>query len=489
MEIVLSAFLGEITQRSISFLIERFSREASSASPSSDENLHRKLLRVRIIVEEAESRQIRNFAMLEQLKVLRAGMYRGYYMLDNYKYQAYKNYDHGVSHSFALSKFNPAKRMQLCGGSSNRGQNEMQQMTDYLHMIIMDASEFLKVLEGCPPLYRRPYSTYLVLEKCMFARHVEMEHIINFLMQKGSPETEDFDVMPIVGPAKAGKSTLIEHLCNDERVRTAFSLIVFLTEGDLCERLTFIGDGGTIKHRSYGLDTNGRVLIIIRVNGDISEDIWTSILLASKRYAANDSKIIICSRSGKIARFGTTSILKVEYLTPQAYWYFFKTLAFGSTDPKEDPELASMAMEIAMGLNSSFIAGNAMTRILRANFNAQFWRTVQSCVKELNQGSCSIFGSQPVGPPGQNSRHLRILNDSNEYCSVFNYYQIVSSHDEAPLTTFQEVWLGSAAPDGKFDVLAWVSSIPPFYSYTCSCEIHKVPKSDIQKRHILKSHH
>uniref|UniRef100_K3ZCT9 Rx N-terminal domain-containing protein n=1 Tax=Setaria italica TaxID=4555 RepID=K3ZCT9_SETIT len=79
MEAALSAFLGEIANRSVSFFIENLFKE----------NLHCKLLRVCNIIEEAEGRQIRNQAMLDQLKVLQGVMYRGYYVLDAFKYRAY----------------------------------------------------------------------------------------------------------------------------------------------------------------------------------------------------------------------------------------------------------------------------------------------------------------------------------------------------------------------------------------------------------------
>ncbi|RCV18978.1 hypothetical protein SETIT_3G346700v2 [Setaria italica] len=214
-------------------------------------------------------------------------MHRGYYVLDSFRYQAYqddgKDDDHGaVSHSFALSNCNPAKRIQL-------------------QVIITDASELVMFLNGCPPLYRRPYDTYMVLE---------IEHIINFLMQKGCPGTGDLGVLPIVGPAKAGKSTLIEHVCNNERVRASFSRVVSFTQVDLDEGLTKIRDCGTIKHQNLASYQDERVLIIVEVNGDIP----------SKGYAANGGKIILCSRSDKITRFGTARTLKVEFLTQEAYW-------------------------------------------------------------------------------------------------------------------------------------------------------------------------
>uniref|UniRef100_K3ZED6 NB-ARC domain-containing protein n=1 Tax=Setaria italica TaxID=4555 RepID=K3ZED6_SETIT len=239
-------------------------------------------------------------------------MHRGYYVLDSFRYQAYqddgKDDDHGaVSHSFALSNCNPAKRIQLRRGPK---------------VIITDASELVMFLNGCPPLYRRPYDTYMVLE---------IEHIINFLMQKGCPGTGDLGVLPIVGPAKAGKSTLIEHVCNNERVRASFSRVVSFTQVDLDEGLTKIRDCGTIKHQNLASYQDERVLIIVEVNGDIP----------SKGYAANGGKIILCSRSDKITRFGTARTLKVEFLTQEAYWYFFKALAFGSVDSEEEPKLES----------------------------------------------------------------------------------------------------------------------------------------------------
>ncbi|KAL6643939.1 hypothetical protein ACP70R_018705 [Stipagrostis hirtigluma subsp. patula] len=479
MEIILPAFLGEITQRSVSFFIDKLCKETSSASqPSDDEHLRSKLLRVHVIVDEAEGRQIRNHAMLEQLKTLQVSMYRGYYVLDTFRYRSYLQEDSSenghiqVSHSFALSKFNPAKRIQLCGGSIHGGEKELQQVIGSLEMIITDANEFVMFLKGCPPLYRRIYSTYLVMEKCMFGRHVEMEHIINFLMQKGSPDAGDLDVLPIVGPAKVGKSTLIEHVCNDERVLTAFSQIVFVTEDDLDEWVTFVRDCGTVKHRSHASDGDERVMFIVRVNEDISEARWSSLYSSSKRHPANGGKMIICSRSEKIARFGTARTLKLEYLTREAYWYFFKALAFGTTDPEEEPKLAAMTTEIAASLDNSFVAGNIIASLLRANLSVKFWSMVLACTKEMNKSYHFKFGVHHVSSL-KNIKLIRRLNGSNEYCLILNNCRTTSSQDDVPVMTFQDILLGSDVPHGKVDVLAWRSSIPPYYSYIFSCEIHK----------------
>ncbi|KAF8690687.1 hypothetical protein HU200_041062 [Digitaria exilis] len=127
-------------------------------------------------------------------------------------------------------------------------------------------------------------------------------------MPEGSPGAVNLDVLPVFGPEKSGKSTLIEHVCNDERVRNAFSQILLLSEENLHGSLASLRDVGTIKHQNHAPDKE-RVLVIVEIHGDI----------ASKRCAENGTKIIISSRSDKIARFGTTRALKVEFLRQEAW--------------------------------------------------------------------------------------------------------------------------------------------------------------------------
>jgi hypothetical protein len=49
----------------------------------------------------------------------------------------------------------------------------------------------------------------------------------NFLLCTQPNGAEELKVLPVVGPARVGKSTLVAHVCNDERVRGHFSEIVF----------------------------------------------------------------------------------------------------------------------------------------------------------------------------------------------------------------------------------------------------------------------
>jgi hypothetical protein len=237
-----------------------------------------------------------------------------------------------------------------------------------------------------------------------------------------------------------------------------------------------------VKYQRHALKRGESILVIVEVNGDISEVAWSRLRTlcsasTSTRCATTNgvTKIIICSRSDKIVRFGTTTrALKVGYLTQEAYWYFFKALAFGSMDPEEEPELASLAMEISTCLKSSFIAGNAIVRMLRENLSVEFWSMTLSCFKEVNQRYPFVFDVHPVSSPSQDRQLFPKLNGSKDYCTLFNGYQTVSAQDEAPMITVPDVLLGRVVFRGKSDVLAWRSKIPPYCGYILSCEIHVV---------------
>lgn len=159
-------------------------------------------------------------------------------MLDSFRYQIIQEeaQDEVGDHSFALSRFNPAKRFCFAtriGKMASEGDeiNELQKMLGSLESIIADMKEFVVFLSCYPPMHRQPYCKYLLLENCMFGRQSEQERVINFLLQEDLPGAEILPVLPIIGPTRVGKSTLVEHVCHDERVRRYFSLIV-LYSGD-----------------------------------------------------------------------------------------------------------------------------------------------------------------------------------------------------------------------------------------------------------------
>uniref|UniRef100_A0ACD5VFE7 Uncharacterized protein n=1 Tax=Avena sativa TaxID=4498 RepID=A0ACD5VFE7_AVESA len=492
MEAAISAILGELASRSMSFLVDKYLKR--TVAPSKEEsvnNLQRLLLRVRVIVEEAEERRITNQAMLHQLSILRKEMYRGYYTLDTCRSQgAAAAIDDQVSrHAFTLSKSNSAKRVCFYSGRS-QSVNELQQVLRSLEAIITDVNEFVLFLGSCPRLCRQPYSVYLVLDKCMFGRQVEMERVISFLLQPECHGTQKPCVLPIIGRARAGKTTLVEHACNDERVRAHFSQIVFFTQGDLEDGSLeeTLRDGGVVRYQNRGALDAERVLIIAELGGGryskrLEENINEDLL--GKLYEiriASGSKIIVTSRSDKIASFGRTEPpLKLEFLTQEAYWYLFKAYAFGSsTDAADHPKLVSIAMEMSRECGGCFLAANIFPRLLRSNPCPRFGSSVLAAIKRLKRNHY-LYTAADHRADYQEPALCNPRVSPN--CMVLDDYEIPDSvhSSTAPRLSVLDVLFGSARPRGRFDALAWKSQVPPHYSYIYSCEIQR-PKCKVVRK-------
>ncbi|XP_066382794.1 putative disease resistance protein RGA3 [Miscanthus floridulus] len=252
------------------------------------------LLRVHVILEAADGRSITSQAMLQQLNILRKEMYRGYYVLDCFR-------------------GNQASQDDAKGQNSNY-----------------------------PPRCRQPYFMHLMIGLSMFGRQMEMERVINFVMQTEPCTGESTGVLPIIGPEAVGKSTLVAHVYNSEKVRDYFSRIVLVTHEDVKEgRLATLKDGGLTIYQNNPLHNGkGWVLVIIELLEDVvEEDTWKRWYLASAACLESGSKIVITSRSSKIIKFGTTQALLLTALPIETYWYFFKVLTFGSANPEDQPKM------------------------------------------------------------------------------------------------------------------------------------------------------
>ncbi|KAF6998386.1 hypothetical protein CFC21_014507 [Triticum aestivum] len=477
MEVIFSAAMGELASRSISFLVDRYLKQRS-AEATEEERLHslqRLLLRLHVVVEEADDRLITNQAMLHQLSILRQE-YRGYYTLDMFSCRAHED-DRTKDYSFAPSKFNPAKRVCFYSGNSEgAAQAELlEQVICSLRNTIEDVSEFVMFLNSYPCLHLQPYNMYLLLDKCMFGRQMEMELVMNFLLQaETAPGTADhLAVLPIIGPRKVGKSTLVEHVCNDERVRNHFSQILFLNGDDLKDAsVETLRDGDRIKHKNRVVG-GGRTLIIIELLLDIEEPVWKRLYSAAKSRIMSGSKMIIVSRSDKIASFGTTEPLRLQFLTHEAYWYFFKVRSFGSTRAEDHPKLASMAMEMANLTSGCFMSANIVSGILKPNFNPHFWSMVLAVLRNLKKTNMSVYGDRFTLPwKMAEPTYLRRVNKNSSECVVlFLDYETCSAEtgpEALRMMSAQDLLFGSVRLRGKFKVHACMD-IPP----AASLQLHR----------------
>ncbi|XBH87922.1 hypothetical protein VPH35_075291 [Triticum aestivum] len=482
MEIFVSALMGELISRSMSSIINKYSKPPAEAVEA---GLERILLRGQVIMDEAMGRHITNHGMLQQLSMLRYAMYQGYYVLDTFRCQAYQEEENiqAVSQSGAVSKFRYAQRLCLSSSNNKKTSQGLEEALDSLRSMILDASEMVRFLTTYPRLHRQPYSMHLLLDKCMFARQRETEVVINFLLCTQSC-TCSFDVLPIVGPENVGKSTLVAHICEDERVRDRFPQIVFYRHDNFraaAEDVAALRGRCAARH-----ENNGRLLIVIDIVGDLDKDLWGNLCSLCRQSTTSGSKIIITSRSDKITNFGTTQSLVLKHLSDEAFWYFFKVITFGSTDPKMHPRLVYLAMEIAK-LMYNLAEASITACVLRANFNTNFWGKVlafrQGCMQKqlckLGVHPCELLsGNRPV--------YLQRMGRTSEDVLVLGTNQTCYSVEEAPKITAVDVLYGIARPQGgTFKVLLWKSRIPPYHTYIQTYEIREVQARAVKRKRPL----
>ncbi|CAO2166215.1 unnamed protein product [Urochloa humidicola] len=501
METLVSAVLGDLISRSISLAVDscyhRWRKGGGGIDQDALQRLRHLLLRVQVVIEEADRRRVTNRSMLRQLQLMREALYRGYYLLSSSKIS------HGVmrdnnpqdreassshpSPTFALSQFNPAKR--LCRAVSARAmpvaktdaaEAELQEVLAGLERMASDMKELVVFLSCYPPLSREPYSRHMWLENCLFGRQAEQERIVSFLLEPEPVHAgpEHPSVLPVIGRARVGKSTLVEHVCHDDRVRKNFSLIVFLGESDNGDGKLLplgVGDGGVVKHRD--LASPGKALVVIELAGDVDESTWERTLckLRGQHKVPAVSKIIVTSRSDKIASFGTTAALELKPLPREAFWYYFKTVAFGSTDAEEQPELADVCMEMVDLLNRSILAANHVGNILRANPCSRFWRMVLKCFKEHISMHHRLFGEHPDDLLAEDRpiylwRFLPNV-DGKPVAYRISKACSVQRHDVPRITADELFTTSSPKIRGKFEVVVWISRIPPYYTYLLSCGV------------------
>ncbi|CAN6176922.1 unnamed protein product [Urochloa humidicola] len=419
-EVVVPAALSEILSRIFSFLFDNLARPAPGARDAHRRRLEQLLGNIGSMVEEAEGRHITNHQLLSHLKSLTVGMYRGRFALevtdlDDATKAAGDDNDSDDStdassaaaaakRSFALcSSFNKAKRSRVtrlilgagAGRDSGDGTERLAAVVEELEGLTRDyMREFIMLVQGYPRKVDRPVTTTLYMDRCVFGRHVEKERIVDFLLHRAPSNRAPFlSVLAVVGAKKVGKTTLVKHACDDERVRGHFARIEWF------ETPAVVRAGGTpdqtiwesggpeylagvrrILGEARFAAAGERSLLVFEDAWPIDESEWAALASSPTAFAGGGSKILLTCRDGDLARIGTAEPVVLETLRQEEYWYYFKAFAFGGADPREHPRIAAVAREISAHLESTFLDARVLGTLLRANFDARFWRRVLAAI-------------------------------------------------------------------------------------------------------------
>nr|XP_015624350.1 uncharacterized protein LOC107275836 [Oryza sativa Japonica Group] len=336
--------------------------------------LRRLVVRIESAVEAAEARRITGRALLAWLSELVDGALQGRYFLDAFPVAT----DHdggGRGEAAVANPLNPAKRLRVAarrlvfwdGGAAA----ELDGVLADLESVSGDLTGFITMLQSCPPALHRPLNTNIYADNQMFGRQVERRRVFDFLLHDsdgdggGEPAGAELAVLSIVGRQGLGKTTLVQHVCNDLEVRRRFSLIIELD------------------FHCLSLMAAGETALLLRSIVDARRRRVIDAIMPTLRRGRRGSKVIVTSRhaehvAGLAAAAADTITLRPP--PPAEYWLFFKAHAFGGADAEADPRLVAAGQAIAkrLRLAASFFGGKMLAALLRSRPDPRFWRTVLS---------------------------------------------------------------------------------------------------------------
>ncbi|TVU11244.1 hypothetical protein EJB05_44817, partial [Eragrostis curvula] len=403
MEVVASAVLSEIVGRIFTYVIDSFLRSRGRGRDAHRQRLERLLLDIGAKVEEAEGRHITNLSLLAQLQAVTDAMHRGRFALEVADLDDEEEATTGKRKLAALrSPLNAVKRARLVLGGSATTEKRLAVVVEELEALTREyMGSFVEMVKGYPRRNNvpRPLTTTLFMDRCVFGRHVETEHVVAFLLQP-APRSTGLSALVVVGDFGVGKTTLVKHACDDERVRGHFAHVNWFDLFDVKDAgrqpgqpLTSAGDATTyLTGMRRILDEPrfravGRSLLVFDDFNccPINESACATLLATNK--LAEGSKLIFTTKNADLARIiGTVEPVVLRPLPEEEYWYYFKALALGGADPQEHQRIAAVGREISRHLGSSFLDARLLGDLLRANFDARFWRRVLAAVVK-RQGS------------------------------------------------------------------------------------------------------
>jgi hypothetical protein len=313
----------------------------------------------------------------------------------------------------------------------------------------------------------------------MFGRHIEKEQLVNFLLCDDSHDCINISILPVIGPHIIGKTTVVRHACKDERVQDRFSHMFFFKGDDLQN-----GEFAVMCKAA-----SGKCLFVVDFSLYVDEAGWTNFQSYLQKLPGIAYKIVVIGRAEKIAELGTTQPIRMKFLSQEEYWYYFKSIAFGSMDPDEHPKLASLGMQLATGLYGSFIAANIIGGVLRANPNAKFWYNILLRVREAAPKHRSFSGHTKDILERHFPKFTKLSSVGGQVQGylVYGLREAVPGQSELPKLSWQELLSGVEAPDeDKFDVVAWRSRIPPYSDYIISFEKQKPRRKAGRMKHLAR---
>ncbi|VAI60391.1 unnamed protein product [Triticum turgidum subsp. durum] len=181
------------------------------------------------------------------------------------------------------------------------------------------------------------------------------------------------------------------------------------------------------------------------------------------------SKVIILGRNESLKKLGTVQTISLNPLAFEEYRYLLKMLAFGSMNPGDHPQLATIMEEFAVVFEGSLVSANLLGYAVRKNLNAHFWLSTLNKIRITRKVNISRSGCHPNGlfdqgrPVHFGPHHL--LSPATPSCLIPSAGCPDSSLPKVILGDLLAEACHIVQPKGDFRLISWESRLPPYTAF------------------------
>ncbi|CAN6235606.1 unnamed protein product [Urochloa humidicola] len=200
-----------------------------------------------------------------------------------------------------------------------------------------------------------------------------------------------YSVVPIVGPAGVGKTSLAQHIYNEEAISSKFDIKMWVwvcQEFDVLKLSRKLAEEAMESpcdfadmnqiHRVITDRLKGkRFLLVLDDIWDESWDRWASLLVPLK-CAAKGSKIVVTTRSTKVAKIMALKMHQLGYLSDSNCWSVCQDAALRGRDPSIiNDSLIFIGKSVAARCKGLPLAANAVGHVLSSAIDRNHWEAVE----------------------------------------------------------------------------------------------------------------
>ncbi|ESR55244.1 hypothetical protein CICLE_v10018499mg [Citrus x clementina] len=393
-ELLLSAFFQVLFDRLASRDLLTYVGQLRGGLDSELKKWEKTLIMIQAVLSDAEEKQLTDRAVKIWLDDLRDLAYDAEDILDEFATEALKQKTMAENSNHSPACFN-------CFSPSSVKFNidmdsKIKSITSRLDELC--AKRFVLGLQLIPggisnAWKRRPPSSSVPTERAVYGRDEDKARILEMVLSDDPTADANFCVIPIVGMAGAGKTTLAREVYNDRAVQNfKFDVKAWVCVSDDFDVLSIsraLLESITSTTCDLKMLNEVQVKLKIAVDGKrfllVLDDVWNEnynlweILKAPFMAGAPNSKIIVTTRHSNVAStMGSIEHYNLKLLSDEDCWSVFAKHAFESRDAGAHQFSELFGKKIVAKCGGLPLAASTLGGLLRARHTEDAWEDILS---------------------------------------------------------------------------------------------------------------